>query len=130
MKNYQSFMAFVFCVMTSLLTGCASIVTGIHQSVSVETPPVTDATCSLKNSKGIWYVNKTPGSVVIHRAPGKLDVKCNKLGYQQGEVSVNAKLNAMSAGNIAFGGVVGAGIDGVDGAAFHYPQKIQVPMKK
>jgi len=67
---------------------------------------------------------------MIHRAPGELDIKCNKTGYKQGEVVVNAQLKAMAAGNLVFGGIIGAGVDGVDGAAFHYPNNIKVPMTK
>jgi len=40
------------------------------------------------------------------------------------------KLKAIAAGNVVFGGVVGASVDGLDGAAFHYPNDIQVPLKK
>jgi len=47
-----------------LFTGCASIVSGQNQSLSVETlqagKPLSGASCKLDNDKGSWSVN-TPG---------------------------------------------------------------------
>lgn len=43
-----------------LLTGCAAIVSGTEQTVTVETPGCTGARCKLVNEKGVWYVTSTP----------------------------------------------------------------------
>lgn len=47
-----------------LFIGCASIVSGQNQSLSVETvqagKPLSGASCKLDNDKGSWSVN-TPG---------------------------------------------------------------------
>jgi hypothetical protein len=37
------------------LSGCATIVDGVHQSVSVSTTPVEGAACTLKNSEGLGF---------------------------------------------------------------------------
>lgn len=37
-------------------------------------------------------------------------------------------MKGLIAGNVLFGGIVGAGIDAADGAAFFYPQNILVHM--
>ena len=113
----------------SLNAGCASIVNGDTQSVSVVTPPVTGAICSLTNNKGEWFVNNTPGSVTIHRSYQNLIVNCQKPGYDPATQTVVSKTKAMAFGNILFGGVVGAGVDTCDGAAYNYPTVIQVPMQ-
>src|SRR3978361_19553 len=48
------------------LSGCATLVKGTTQSISVATPPVTGATCTLTSSEGTWYIT-TPGSVTVHQ---------------------------------------------------------------
>lgn len=112
------------------LSGCASIVSGTKQVVFVDTSPVTGARCTLSNSEGEWCLNKTPGSVAIHRAYGPLKVICKKDGYDDVIISVKSCTKAAAFGNVLFGGCVGAGIDCANGAAYDYPQKIMIPMKK
>lgn len=114
----------------SLLTGCASIVNGNQQSVSVKTGNVQGATCSLENNKGKWYVNQTPGSVLVHRSYDDLKIACEKKGYGLSEESVKSKTKGMAFGNVVFGGVIGAGVDMADGAAYDYPTDINVPFGK
>jgi len=112
------------------LTGCASIVNGTSQPVSVNTAPIQGAKCCLKNNKGVWYINKTPGSVVVHRSYGDLTVTCSKKGYKTSSVKVKSHTKGMAFGNAVFGGVVGAGVDVADGAAYDYPSNVHVSMKK
>lgn len=115
----------------STLTGCASIVSGTSQVVSVETlhpsGPVSGATCKLENDKGVYYVT-TPGTVTIHRAYGDLIVKCEKSGFDPGLATVKSSTKGMMAGNIVFGGFIGAGVDAASGAAYDYPTLFQVMM--
>lgn len=111
------------------LTGCASIVSGTSQVVSVETlhpsGNVAGATCKLENDKGVYYVT-TPGTVTVHRAYGDMNVKCEKPGYDAGLASFKSSTKGMMAGNILFGGVIGAGVDASTGAAYDYPTLLQV----
>jgi len=113
------------------LTGCASIVSGTSQVVSVETlhasGPVSGAVCKLENDKGVYYVT-TPGTVTVHRAYGDMNVKCEKTGFDPGLASVKSSTKGMMAGNILFGGFVGAGVDAASGAAYDYPALFQVMM--
>jgi uncharacterized protein YceK len=120
----------ILTVTFSFLTGCASIVNGTNQSVSVKTAPAQGAMCSLENDKGKWYVNQTPGSVTVHRSYKDLVVNCQKQGYQSSQTKVTSKTKGMAFGNILFGGVIGAGVDMADGSAYDYPTDIQIPMKR
>lgn len=118
-------------MMTIALTGCASIVNGNNQVVSVEArhkgQQVVGATCSLVNPKGTFYVT-TPGTVTIHRAYDDLNVKCEKDGMQPGLTNVKSSTKPMAFGNIIFGGVIGAAVDAGSGAAYDYPTLISVIM--
>lgn len=110
------------------LPGCASIVSGQNQSVSVITPPIDGAKCKLTNDKGEWYLAETPGSVTVRRAYGALTVACDKNDYK-GLTTVESSTKGMAFGNVLFGGVIGAGVDVGTGAAYDYPTTITVPMR-
>lgn len=114
-----------------LATGCASIVSGTNQVISVET--VTDAgkvdgaNCKLQNDKGVYFVT-TPGTVTVRRAYGDMNVSCEKDGHPTSVASVKSTTKAMMAGNILFGGLIGVGIDAASGAAYDYPVMFQIRM--
>ena len=117
----------VSALVLSLLSGCASIVSGTNQSVTVDTPGCAAASCRLTNDKGEWAVT-TPGSVVVNRAYGPLTIVCSKDGFASATATVTSTTKAMAFGNILFGGVIGAGVDIGTGAAYDYPTSIVVPM--
>ncbi len=110
-----------------LLSGCASIVSGVNQSLTVDTPGCGGASCRLTNDKGTWAVT-TPGSVVVHRAYGPLTIVCTKDNVPSATTTVESKTKGMAFGNILFGGVIGGGVDVGTGAAYDYPISIVVPM--
>lgn len=113
------------------LTGCASIVNGTSQVVSVETMhasgKIEGANCKLENDKGVYYVT-TPGTVTVHRAYGDMSVKCEKAGVPAGLATIKSSTKGMVAGNIIFGGFIGAGVDAASGAAYDYPVLFQIMM--
>lgn len=115
----------------SVLSGCASIVNGHNQSVSVTThskgADLSGAKCSLSNDKGEWFTT-TPGSVTVRRSFKDLAVNCAFGGLDAGIEKAKSTTKPMVFGNILFGGVIGAGIDVASGAAYDYPDIIQVNM--
>ena len=78
-------MTLLFGLVAGAVTGCASIVSGHQQSVSVSTNPVTGANCTLENNKGRWYVPSTPGSVTVHRSFEDLQIECKKKGFPKAQ---------------------------------------------
>jgi hypothetical protein len=114
-----------------LLGGCASITGGSQQSVSVETrqetAQVSGAACELVNAKGKWFIT-SPGSVQIQRSNDDLQVTCNKPGLEAGRASVVSIVKPGMIGNFFFGGIIGVAIDHASGAAYDYPNMIQVMM--
>jgi hypothetical protein len=110
-----------------LLSGCASIIDGRQQPITIQTTPVKAAECTLTNSNGTWNVNSTPGQVVVNRAYGDLSITCNKDNYT-GLTVAESRVKGWFWGNILFGGLIGMGIDSFNGAGFDYPQNITVPL--
>lgn len=130
-RNSQRALGAVIVVMVTLLSGCASIVSGTNQVVSVETrdksKQLSGASCQLVNDKGTYYVT-TPGTVTVRRSLQDMNVKCEKDNAEPGVAAVKSSTKAMAFGNILFGGVIGAGVDIASGAAYDYPSIIQVMM--
>lgn len=121
MKN--CFKILVVSSFITLLSGCATIVNGRYQNVTMVTQP-QGATCVLHNNKGTWVVKSTPGTVNVHRSLEDLHISCHLPGYQTGVMTVPSHAKKMLAGNILFGGVVGAAIDSGDGSGFSYPNQL------
>ena len=115
---------FVVAAVALLSSGCANIMNDKIQPVSVDTPACPGATCKLSNSDGQYYINKTPGTVMVNKAYGDLTVECSK-GDKKSTNFVTSSANASMFGNILFGGVIGAAIDGGSGAGFDYPTSVQ-----
>ncbi len=113
------------------LTGCASIVSGTNQPLTVETRAdtgaVAGASCKLSNDKGAWHLT-TPGSTTVNRSFEDLSITCEKPDYKTGLLTVKSSTKGMAFGNILLGGVIGAGVDVATGAAYDYPAVITVVM--
>lgn len=109
------------------LSGCATIVSGSKQSVSVSTLPVQGAACTLHNSEGTWYLT-SPGSVEVHKTKHDLEITCTKDGYQPGKQVATAKFGGATFGNILAGGIIGVGVDAASGANYYYDNPLTVPL--
>ncbi|MFM8466924.1 MAG: hypothetical protein ACKOAO_05110 [Oxalobacteraceae bacterium] len=125
-----SFGSVILVCLLSLLTGCASITGSKNQPVSVSATcdgqPVTEASCTLMNDKGSWYV-KTPGSVMIQKAYGDLAVDCKK-GDSVASTKFKSSSNGGVWGNILAGGIIGYAVDASSGAGFDYPSTMTVTL--
>lgn len=114
-----------------LAAGCASIVDGSSQSLSVKTiaegAEISGAQCTLNNNKGTWFVT-TPGTVTVHRSYDAMNIKCTHQDYQPSMITSTSSTKGMAFGNILFGGLIGAGVDMGTGAAYDYPTLITVPL--
>jgi hypothetical protein len=119
------------CVVT---TGCASIVNDSNAPIRFETVnaagvEVKDAECKLENDYGQQKVT-TPATINVRRSSKDLQITCTKTGEIDGRGVAISRANAGLAGNIIFGGGIGAIIDHNKGTAYTYPQWIQVVMGK
>jgi len=112
-----------------VVAGCATIIKGSNQTVSVNTPGVPGAMCTL-TSEGIGtkYV-QTPGSITLEKSKDNIVVTCTKECYLDSGGVLNSKFQAVTLGNILLGGVIGLGVDAASGAMNEYSPDIQVLMQ-
>ena len=126
MKKFSKFLM-VFSLVC--LSGCASIVEGDEQLVSVQTKPA-GAKCTLKNNEGTFLSNKTPSEVSVDTTCGNMHVTCEKEGYKPTKQVVEDSHRSIVWGNILIGGLVGYLVDRQTGAACEYPKTVLVDLEK
>lgn len=116
-----------------VLTACSSVFSGGRQAITVKTPGVDGAMCSLYDSKGrVWYIEETPGTALVKKGDGPLSVICSKDGYLKGTGLVKEKLDDSNFANLALGPLapVGYVVDGLTGSAEKYESTISIEMVK
>lgn len=104
MKKISLFMALF------LMSGCATIVSGTTQKVSVSTTP-SDATAKVDNMLSA----KTPTVFTLERKNDHT-LEISKEGFKSTTVLMRRTFNGMATGNILIGGLIGTGVDAVSGA--------------
>ena len=117
-----------------LTPGCASITMDSNQPIRVDTRTesgemVAGAECTLKNEYGT-FTTRSGGSSQVHRSSQDLDIDCKHPGNADAHRRAISRANAGLAGNIIFGGGIGAIIDHTKGTAYTYPTWIQLVFGK
>jgi hypothetical protein len=110
------------------LIGCATIVEGTKQTVTVTTTPA-GAICEFKRGgMVIGIVNPTPGSIQLEKSKDNVAVTCTKEGHQGGGASLASEFQGMTFGNILFGGIIGVAVDASSGAMHEYKPSVHVTL--
>lgn len=111
-----------------LLQGCATIVEGTGQNVTVATNP-PGATCTVDRAgMRLGMVTPTPGSLHIQKSKNDLNVTCELPGHRTESVSQSPNFVATTIGNVLVGGLVGVVVDAASGANFKYPGEVKLDL--
>jgi hypothetical protein len=110
----------------TVLDGCATLTTSSSQTVTLTTDPAGAACTFKREGKVIGIVNPTPGSLMVEKSHAAIDVSCVKGGYVDATGTVGSKFQAMTFGNILFGGIVGIVVDAASGATAEYEPQISI----
>ena len=95
--------------------GCASIVHGTKQPVSINSTP-TQADFEVKTEGGtIVFQGKTPATATLERK-NSYDVTINLAGYQEARIHISKEFDPLFLGNLLCGGVIGMIVDASNGA--------------
>ena len=129
MKKVTTIAAVVF-----LSTGCASIVNDSNQPIKLEAKTadgktVAGASCTLTNDYGS-VSTKSGDTVSVHRSSKDLDITCTHPANPDATARAISRANSGMAGNIIFGGGIGAIIDHNKGTAYTYPTWMQLVFGK
>ncbi len=110
-------------LLPALLTSCATIVSGTHQEVCVNSAP-SGAIIKVDDAvSGQTPTTLTLSAKQAHRLRIELP------GYKPYEVALTQKTNGWIFGNIFFGGLIGIVVDMSDGAAYALtPNKIDAQL--
>lgn len=115
-----------FVVATFGATGCATILAGKSQTITVETNP-PGARCELlREGRLIGTVESTPGAITLLRTKHDIDVICRKDGFTNSKGFAESGTEGATFGNIVLGGLIGWGIDSAVGADNKYPELMTV----
>jgi hypothetical protein len=111
-----------------LVSACATIVKGTTQMVAIDTPGAPGAKCSLASSAIGSMQIVTPANVSLQKGQEAISVRCTKECYQDGVGIIASNTEAMAAGNIIVGGIIGLGVDAASGAMNKYTDQNQITM--
>jgi len=110
------------------LGGCASVTSGIHQQITVNTNPA-GASCVLDRKDGqLGAISSTPGSVTVRKTKNDINIVCNKDGYQQATYLNHSGVEEMTVGNVIIGGGIGWAIDSSTGSDNKYTAVVNITM--
>jgi uncharacterized protein YceK len=112
-----------------LLAGCATMVKGTSQQVSLDTPGYPGAECTLRSKDFGTRKVVTPANFELPKSKHDISVECRK-GCARGTGTISSNLEGMTAGNIVAGGVVGFGVDAATGAMNKYNENNQIAMSQ
>ncbi len=128
----------VAAVAAAALAGCASILGGNQQTLSISTGEVAGAACKVEDvAGGFWYLPNTPTTVTLTKGNGPLAVVCEKEGYKTGSTSVDGRVApkalVVQVPAAILLGLAGLGAslmwDSATGAIAEYPNAIVVPLE-
>ena len=124
----------VYAAVLLAVTGCASIVNDDTQPMKLETKTaagetIAGAECRLQNNEGT--ISARSGETTrVRRSSEDLEISCTHPGEPEAIGRAISRANAGMAGNIIFGGLIGAAIDHSKGTAYTYPTWIQLVFGK
>lgn len=118
----------------STCVGCASIVNDSTQPMRLETRTaagevVAGAECRVSNDYGSLTV-KSGDTAQVRRSGNDMDIRCTSPNQADATGRAISRANAGLAGNILFGGGIGAIIDHNKGTAYTYPTWVQMVFGK
>jgi hypothetical protein len=118
----------VLAALVVLTSGCATITKGSSQTITVDTDP-SGAICTLtRDAKMLAVVNPTPGSISISKDSGAISVICKKESFLDAAGTMTSQFQAMTFGNILFGGLIGIAVDAASGATHEYPPLVTITL--
>ncbi len=126
----MKFIYLIGLISSLLFSSCASVATGTHKMVAVDTNPV-GAVVEVYNGEGdLVTMSTTPFTIPLKRSAGIFKGGENYLfifsldGYVTDSIILKPSINGWYFGNLLIGGPVGLIIDPITGAMWTFPEYI------
>ena len=125
MKQVVGFLSVLFVL---FLVGCATILTGTKQDISINSSPV-NATVTVKTAGGVpVFSGTTPATCKLPRKDEYI-VYVSMEGYKDQQIRIGHGINEWVIGNLVCGGIPGLVVDAVTGAMWKLdPQTIHIEL--
>jgi hypothetical protein len=114
-------------VIATGLSGCASVIDGTSQSMSVATNP-EGAECRLMRNGELLARITTPQTVNIKKTKHDINIECEMEGFHKSTEHVNSEIQDATWGNIILGGGIGWAVDSASGADNKYKEHVTITM--
>ena len=111
----------------AMLMGCSSIVNESHLPINLSFSDNSAGECSLRNKRES-YKTQIPASVLVRRSDDALVYECTTVDGRTAEGKIISKVSDTMAGNIIFGGGIGAIIDANNDMHREYPGSFVIPV--
>lgn len=129
MKNVTISASIALSALAMTLGGCATIVNGSKQDITVDTKDskgqtVSDSICSVNGSQDTF---SSGTKTKVSRAYADTSIICtSKTQKEPAKATIISGSNGLAFGNILLGGPIGLGVDLATGGNFSYPGWIQM----
>jgi len=125
MKGIQHFLAILVLVGgTSLLGGCATIVSGDETDTQITTDPI-GAECELIGD-GYNMVVTSPANIQLDSDAAPVTIICNADGHLEERTEIDTSMDGTIFGNLILGGLIGVAIDAASGSGQKYPESVEL----
>jgi hypothetical protein len=107
-----------------IINGCATIIHGTTQEVSITTDP-SEATLCVDGRENY----KSPAKITMKRKDDHI-VEVAKEGFDKENINIKSVISGAVAGNLLLGGLIGIGVDAISGGASRLePDNINVRLR-
>lgn len=117
-------------VIAMAFSGCATLLAGTDQNISVNTTPA-GAECELvRDGATIGAIPSTPGTANVRKTKDEIRMVCRKDGYLPTETVLPSGADRRSYANMFLGvwGLITLGVDSITGADNSYPDSQSVTL--
>lgn len=109
---------------TSLLGGCATLVSGDDTNTQITTDPI-GASCELVGDNYNIIVT-TPANVQLDSDVAPVTITCNADGHVEEITEIDTSMDGTTFGNIIAGGLIGFAVDAASGAGYKFPETVDL----
>lgn len=111
------------------LPGCATIVHGANQNLTVTTNP-PGASCRLeRDGQVVGIANPTPATVRITKGKSDIIATCTREGHDSTTHNHISEFGGATFANVIAGGLIGVAVDAASGANYPYPPEFTINLQ-